>query len=220
MAEQGRSSRHYFCPRQDDRKHAGQPSLLALVRAPFVIPLAAEAASVAAICTGWRSLPARRADQSQLGRVVADLKQTPRLTSISTVTFTTRLRCLHVTVAQLPYLPHPSPGYVHCSAHSDALVTSARLRLSARAGSSSGAGSSGATVRRRFDRGIGRWTSRFDSGNGRPRRPSGAALSEVFRVDGASPVHAVGEWPTSCRYPTLRPRALRKPNNISPHQGG
>ena len=73
-----------------------------------------------------------------------------------------------------------------------------------------------ATVRRRFDRGIGRWTSRLDRGDGRPMKPSGAALSEVFRADGRAPSSS-RRAPTSCRYLSLRSRALRKSNNISPH---
>jgi hypothetical protein len=66
---------------------------------------------------------------------------------------------------------------------SDALATVRfDCRLSVRAGSSSGGGSSAAPLS-----GVGSTRA-----YGRPRRPTGAALSEVFRVDGGSPVHAVG----------------------------
>jgi hypothetical protein len=103
------------------------------------------------------------------------------------------------TVSTTPVSPRNfSPGYVpfgsrasrvmrlQPSASTVALapVPAVRQAPGRSAAPPSGVGSTG---------GVGRWRrSRFDSGNGRLRRPSGSALSEVLRVDGGSPVHAMG----------------------------
>jgi hypothetical protein len=81
---------------------------------------------------------------------------------------------------------NPSPGYMSFGYRASRVMrlqpSASTVSLASVPVSSSGSGSSAAPLS-----GVGSTRA-----YGRPRRPTGAALSEVFRVDGGSPVHAVG----------------------------